>query len=241
MTFLQKMFGAISPKYKADLVLKEQEKLFKAIINALPDYLSDIKKQPVENKFWGFKKWSLHPDFKYVEITYPGENYIKFKKRGENSKISGLKIFSKRNNKFEEIEIVLWDNLLWAIKIHNSNYEADEFDLSSIKNINLSQNHFEFPARKVDLFYDQLDNEIKQRLDYNNVFDTDFDGKTYYEFYDLEDGNYLAVDENLDVYSFVYAADPVIAKMKISFIDLLKEISNNQFNKELHLDERYKS
>jgi len=241
MTVLQKILGAISPKYKTDLTLKEQEKLFKAIINVLPDYLTDIKSQPEENNFWGFKKWSLHPDFKYVEITYPGENYIKFKKRGKNNKISGLKIFSKSNNKFEDIEILLWDNLLWAIKISNSNYELSEFDLSSIKSINFSINSFEFPARKVDLFYDQLDHDIRQLLDYNNVFDTDFDGKTYYEFYDLEDGNYLAVDENLDVYSFVYGADPVILKMKISFIDILKEISNNQFNKELHLDERYKS
>jgi|GEM_PF-608528 hypothetical protein len=239
MGIIQKTLAAIFPKRKAVVILNEQKELFNAIINALPDEFSDVKAQAENNNFLGFKNWSLHPDFKYTEITYPGENYFKYKKRGRNSKISGLTIFSKTNKKFEEIEILLWDNLIWALKISHSNYDLKEFDLSSIKGKNAIEVNFEFPARQVDLFYDSLDEHIKQKLDYNDVLDIDYFGETFYTFCELEDGNYLAVNNTLEVYSIVHDAEPMLLKMEIPFIDILEQLASNQFDKEQHLDKRY--
>lgn len=239
MSIIQKILAAISPKHKAALILNEQEKLFKAVINSLPDALSDVKKQAQNNTFWGFKNWNLHPDFKYTEFTYPEEDYFKYKKRGRNVKISGISIFSNANKRSEEIEILLWDNLIWALKISHSNYELKEFDLSSVKGKNAVVTNFEFPARQVDLFYDSLDEAVKQKLDYNDVLDLDYFGETFYTFCELEDGNYLAVNNVLEVYSIVHDAEPMLLKMEIPFIEILDQINANQFNKEQHLDKRY--
>lgn len=240
MTILQKTLSALFPKYKSNLIVEEQKKLFYGIMNALPDHLSNIKNQAKNNNFQGFKKWDLHPDFKYTEITYAEENYFKSKIRGKNSKISGLRIFSKVNQRFEEVEILLWDNLIWALKISHSNYDFKEFDFTKIKNNSIDVSNFEFPARQVDLFYDNLDEAIKERLDYNDLFDEEFDGKLFYTFYGLEDGNSLAVDEELNVYSIVYDTDNMIAKMNTSFLKILEDIAANRFDAESHLAARYK-
>lgn len=243
MNILQKTLSAIFPKLKSSSVLKDQEKLFKAIINSLPNELSDIKIQAESNNFHGFKNWSLHPDFKYIEITYPEENYFKYKKRGRNFKISGLSIFSKVKQRTEEIEILLWDNLIWALKISHSNYELSEFDLASVKGKNAVVSNFDFPARRADIFYDNLSDDIKERLDYNDIFDEEYDGKILYSFHALEDGNSLAVDEDLNVYSIVFdtANDNMISKMETSFLQILDDIAANRFDEEKHLEERYKN
>lgn len=241
MNILQKTLGSVFPPYRFKIIRKEQEKLFNAIINALPDIVSEIKLQTQNGTFWGFGDWKLHPDFKFITMSYGGENYYKYKKRGKNFKLSGLEIFSKLNNQPEEIEILIWDNLIWALKINNSNYEMQEFDLSTIQNINFKVTDFKFPANEVDLFYDKLENDIKDKLHYNDLFDIDFNGKTFYAFYNLEDGNYLAVDKKLIVYSLVHDAKPMVSKMKITFKEILEKIANDQFDKSAHLDKRYKN
>lgn len=243
MNILQKTLAAIFPKRKSAFTLKNQEKLFKTIISALPNELSDVKIQAENTYFHGFKNWSLYPDFKYTEITYPEDDYFKYKKRGRNFKISGLSIFSKVNQRTEEIEILLWDNLIWALKINHSKYELDEFDLASVKGKNAVVTNFEFPARKVDIFYDNLNDEIKEKLNYNDIFDEEYDGKIFYSFYGLEDGNSLAVDEELNVYSIVFdtANDNMISKMETSFLQILDDIAAKRFDEKSHLEERYKN
>jgi len=100
---------------------------------------------------------------------------------------------------------------------------------------------FTFPPTAIDLFYDGLDTEIKQKLNPDDLSEIDFNNRIYYSFYDLEDGNYLAVDKNLKVYSLVHDAKPIAKGMKITFIDILSEIAENKFDKKQHLDERYRN
>lgn len=239
MNIIQKTLSALFPSYKSNLIIKENKKLFHAVMNALPDTLADLKKQSEVNDFQDFKKFDLHPDFKYTEIYYSEENYLKYKIRGKNAKISGLRIFSKKNQRFEEVEILLWDNLIWGLKISHSHYDFNEFDFSNVRNNNIDISNFEFPPRPVDIFYDNLDEAIKERLDYNDVFDEEYYGKVFYTFYGLEDGNSLAVDEELNVYSIVHDTNNMISKMETSFLQILEDLAANRFDEKSHLDQRY--
>lgn len=241
MNVIQKTLSSLFPKYKSRLIIEGQKKLFHGIMNALPDHLADLKTQAKVNNFEGLKKFDLHPDFKYTEIYYPGDNYLKYKIRGKNSKISGLRIFSKVNQRFEEVEILIWDNLIWALKINHSNYDYKEFDFSNFRNNSIDVSNFDFPPRKIDLFYDSLDEAIQERLDYNELFDEEIDGKIFFTFYGLEDGNSLAVDEDLNVYSIAYDTDNMIIKMNISFLQILEDIAANRFDEKKHIEERYKN
>ncbi|QSW89378.1 MULTISPECIES: hypothetical protein [Flavobacterium] len=245
MNILQKILGTIFPPYKFSVKRKEQKILFNAIINALPeDFSKDvslIKTQTKNSTFFDFGKWDLFPEFQYVVMFYKNETYYKFKKRGNNFKISGLRIFSKLTNKFEEIEILIQDNLVSGLKIQNSHYHLNEFKLSSIDNTSFSISHFEFPPNDIDYFYDNLDNQLKEKLNYNELFDIDYNGRTFYVIYDLEDGNYIAVDKNHSVYSLVHDARPAIQKMNTTFLQILNEIETNQFNINDHLESRYRT
>ncbi|MBK6381821.1 MAG: hypothetical protein IPF72_20030 [Chitinophagaceae bacterium] len=82
-----------------------------------------------------------------------------------------------------------------GLKIENSHYQLSEFDLGKINNKSVTKSVFTFPPRDIDIFYESLDQEIKNKLNSDDLFDIDFNNRTFYSFLDLEDGNYLAVDK----------------------------------------------
>ena len=107
-----------------------------------------------------------------------------------------------------------------------------------IDNTNISKSSFAFPSSDIDTFYEELPENIKEKLDPNNLSEIDFANRIYYTFYDMEDGNYLAVDKKLTVYSLVHDARPMAKKMKITFGEILNDLANNKFDKEKHCEER---
>jgi hypothetical protein len=56
----------------------------------------------------------------------------------------------------------------------------------------------------------------------------------------LEDGNYLAVDKNQNVYSLIHDAKPAATKIKYSLEEILVDIKAGRFDKDKHVDERYR-
>lgn len=241
MIFLQKLYGIIFPSYKFKLLRQEQGKLFTSIISSLPDDFSLIRTQTLSARFWKLSDWKSFPDFKSISLYYIGDTVFEYKKRGQNYKISGLRIYSNQTKEFEAIEILVHDNLVSGLKIENSQYQAREFDLKKIINKSVTKDAFDFPPNDIDIFYDSLSQEIKSKLNPDDLFDIDFNNRTFYSFFDLEDGNYLAVDKTFKVYSLVHDAKPMATAMKVSFSDILSDIANNKFDKEKHLEERYKN
>ncbi len=241
MNILQKILGTVFPPYKHSVLRQEQTRLFTAIISSLPEDFNEIKQQTLSARLWGLDNWKLYPDFKFVSLSYGGDTLFKYKKRGQNFKISGLQVFSNLTRQFEDIEILIQDNLISGLKIKNSEYQLSEFDLDKINNNGVSKSVFTFPPNEIDIFYDALDQEIKNKLNPDDLFDIDFNNRTFYSFCNLEDGNYLAVDKNLKVYSLVHDAKPMVTGIKISFSDILSEIADNKFDKEKHLEERYRN
>jgi len=113
MNILQKILGTVFPPYKYSVLRQEQARLFTAIISSLPEEVTEIKKQTRSARLWGLDNWKLYPDFRFVSLSYGGDTVFKYKKRGQNFKISGLQIFSNRTRQFEDIEILIQDNLVW--------------------------------------------------------------------------------------------------------------------------------
>lgn len=241
MNIIQKILGTVFPPFKHSVLRQEQARLFTAVINSLPEDFTEIKQQTLSARLCGLDNWKLHPDFKFVSLSYGGDTIFKYKKRGQNFKISGLQIFSNLTRQFEDIEILIHDNLVSGLKIENSTYQLSEFDVSKINNQAVTKVAFTFPPSDIDIFYDSLDQEIKDKLNPDDLFDIDFNNRTFYSFCDLEDGNYLAVDKNLKVYSLVHDAKPMATVIKISFSDILSEIKQNKFDNEKHLAERYRN
>jgi len=239
MNVFQKIFGIIFPPYKFAVLRKEQGQLFTAIITILPENMDLIKEGALSGKFLGFSEWKQYSDFKFCEVSYSQTQWTRNNKRGENFKIVGLQIYSNRTNQFEDIEILVQNNLVQGLKITNSKYSLSEFIIQKFKSDNVHKLDFQFPPEKIDIFYDSLDLSIKQRIIPSDIFEIEFNGRNYYAFDDLEDGNYLAVDEKLEVYSLVHDAKPRAKKQSISFDEILAELQTNKFDKQQHLKDRY--
>lgn len=164
MNIFQKILGTIFPPYKFKIIREEENKLLNSIVNALPETYKDIKTSYKNSKFFGLGNWQLHPGFETLIISFGEETLLKPRKRGENYKIQGIEIFSNQNNKFENVEILVRDNLISAIKISNSSFLLRNFDLMKIITNNVSKSAFEFPPKDIDIFYNSLSNDIKDKL-----------------------------------------------------------------------------
>jgi hypothetical protein len=241
MTPLQKLIGRVFPSYKFKVQREEWTALVNALINSLPDDFNELKEQRRSTNLLNLSDWALFPGFKFLTIGYSETTLNDFKRRGQNYRLSGLRIFSKKQNDYVNVEFLIHDNYLVGFRIENSNYEIEEFDLKKIESKNHQRTPMDFPPSEIDLFYDRLDDNLKSKLNPDEIFDIDFANRTYYVFYDLEDGNYLAADKKLNVYSLVHDARPMAKKLKYSLADILVDLETKKFDKDKHLEERFKN
>ncbi|MBE9462182.1 hypothetical protein ACFP1I_13165 [Dyadobacter subterraneus] len=238
MNVFQKILGIIFPPYKFAVLRREQGQLFTAIISVLPESMASIKEVALSGKFFGFSEWKEYPDFKFCEVSYSQTQWTSGNKRGENFKILGFQLYSSRTNQFEDIEILVKNNLVNGLKITNSEYYLSEFGTLKFKSDSIHKLDFQFMPEKIDLFYNSLDLNIKQRIMPSDLFEIEFNGRVYYAFNDLEDGNYLAVNERLEVYSLVHDSKPMAKKQNVSFDKILSDLQTNKFDKQ-HFKDRY--
>jgi hypothetical protein len=212
-----------------------------SLINSLPDDYQDLKEQRQRTNLLALSDWVLFPGFKFITTSYPGTTLNDFKKRGQNYKLTGLRIFSTKLNDYVGVDLLIHDNYLAGLRIERSDYQLEEFELMNVQNEKLEKTVIEFPPSEIDLFYEKLDGSLKSKINPDDIFDIDFNNRTFYAFYDLEDGNYLATDKKLNVYSLVHDARPMAKKLKYSLADILNDIETKQFDKDKHLEERFKN
>jgi hypothetical protein len=240
MNILQKILGTIFPPYKYSVERKEGEKLYHALVNAFPEKYIDLKEQLYIIRFFSMNNWTLYPQFKFLTHFYRGESRKKLQKRGVNLKLSGIKIFSKERNTYLELELLIRNNLPIGIRIGNNDFKLDEFDLKRIDTSNILESSFQFEPDEVEKMYSKLPNLLKASIEPNSLEEIELNGRTYFSIYDLEDGNCIAIDKNLNVYSLVHDATPMSKKMKIGLDEFLNQVKTNSFDVDKHLNERCK-
>ncbi len=240
MNGIKKLLGRVFPPYKFEVQRQEWTILMETLVNDLPNGYHSLKEQIQETRLLDLSDWGLFTSFRYIVKSYDPKGMAHFKKRRENYHLTGQQIFSRKINGYTNVHYIIHENILTGIKIENSNYEIEEFDLKRLISDNLKQTSVDFPPNAIDLFYNRLDDQLKNRLNPDNLIDIDFNDRTYYAFYDLEDGNYLTVDKKQNVYSLVHDALPMSKKMKYSLSEILDYIESGDFDKEKHLNERYK-
>lgn len=240
MNIFQRILGAVFPPYKFSVIRKEQAALYTAIINALPDHqFAELKQQLEHSRLMDLRDWALFPGYKFVEKAYTRDGLRRLRKRGENYRVGGITIFSQKNGKEEQVELLISNNFITGLRITNSNYELSEFDLKKINPSNAIKETIDFPPDDLTVFYNNLPNDIKANLNENDLEEIEYANRTFYSFLDLEDGNYLVMDKKMNVYSLVHDAQPVIKKMNTTLQAILDKILNGTFDKQQHLDERY--
>ena len=236
MNVIQRIIGTVFPPYRFSLLRKEQQLFFKAIIRSLPDDIAPFKAHTLKGAMLWLQDWKAFPDFKFVPISYGAD---RFEKKGVNFRLSGISIYSIRNNKWEEVEIIIHNNLVCGLKITNSNYQLKEFDLKKINSEHTIKHPVHFEPGEAELLYESLAPDLQAKIDPWLFGEIEFNNKIFFPFYDLEDGNYFAIDKNETVYSLIHDAHPTAARMKISLREILEQLENNTFDIAEHMNERY--
>lgn len=236
---VKKLFSYLWPPYFQALRRREAHDFFSALIDTLPSQFDHLRDQLRVARFWGIAEWPTKPDLMFIDQSYPGRTIEDLRKRGENVCISGLRVYSNKSRCFEAVELILRDNLLTGFRVSNLNYEIGEFDLNRIENSEIRVEPYDFEPDELEVFYDSLDPEVRRRLKLEDMFEVQPNNRTYFAFYDLEDGNYLATDKKQKVYSLIHDARPMVKRLNQSLLEILLEIEDGSFDKEEHLEDRY--
>lgn len=239
MNIFQRILGTLFPPYRFSVIRKKQATLYTAIVNALPAPFTGLKQQLAHSRFMDLRDWALFPGYQFVEKAYSGESLQSLKKRGENYRIRGITLFSVKTGQEEAVELLINNNLITGLRITHSHYDLAEFDLQKINVSNVIKESIDFPPDGLALFYTTLPDDIKALLRETDVEEVEYGHRIFYSFFDLGDGNCLAMDKKMNVYSVVHDARPATQKMDTTLQTIIDEISAGTFDAQQHLDGRY--
>jgi hypothetical protein len=240
MNLLQKIKATLFPSYRHKLDREGNENLISSIINILPlPYKFLIEQKKVTRTLYLSDRQDI-PNFKFIGQFYPEESIRKYTDKSKNFKLSGIQLFSKRTKAYEDVQLLINDGHISGIKISNSDYKYNEFDLNQIKIDKLTQEEFQFPPTDVDLLFESLNENDQQRIDELGFMDIQLGNRTYYTIFDMEDGNYIGIDKKLKVYSLVHDSVPMAKIIKKTLDEILTEIDSGEFDVGKHLEKRYR-
>ena len=141
-------------------------------------------------------------------------------------------IIIKQNEQIYHLNITIDDGLWIGFEIQKNILDFNNFqiDLSALKK---TKSKF-FTDNKIEKLVNGLTCE---QLDLTNLDDFEVDGNLYYQIKDLENGNYIAIDNKGKVFGLIH--DPysieLINKSVKQFVD---DVNNGTFNFDKYINEQ---
>jgi hypothetical protein len=112
--------------------------------------------------------------------------------------LKGIWIFDLRDGQSKEIQLDLYEGILIGYRIQDGQFDLDRIDL-----VNLMEGFF--LQTNDDLKYKQFYKGKKSNnLELHNGFEIQLPNKNYYVIKDLEDGNYLSIDDEGKFYGMFH-------------------------------------
>jgi len=162
------------------------------------------------------------------DLDYEAKNKAKHRK---NIKIEGIEIIDKQSGNYIPIKIHVYGNLIQHIFLQINNRISKEFDLESIRIDKLTTEILttENPDKETLLkILKNLDKDKLKRIEFEDTFEIDLDNKFYYTVFDMEDGNYIAVDKQGKVYRLIHDHENPAKKIFDSLDLLLDSFSDDK-------------
>lgn len=176
---------------------KEKEELVMKIFSLLPERFINIQEQLKEGILTGFKKGGVN----YIKFSLRTDILNKFEdKKGACFEIKGIRVFDKTIHEFTEINL----EVAYGIFIGYSTPNVKELkpDISKIDTRNFWVKNFaneEFEKIK-NLFTGE---ELK-RINPNDVYELELGGQIYYHLKNIEDGDFIGMDERKRLYKITH-------------------------------------
>ncbi|WP_153800815.1 hypothetical protein [Foetidibacter luteolus] len=177
-----------------------------------------------------YRRFSVNHAMKghFYSIGFDPSQSDKSMTKGKQFELENIII--KQDGQAFRLNITIYDGLWIGFEIEKDILEFHNYqvDLSSFKK---SKSKFAADSKIENL----VSGLICEHLDLTNLSEFDVDGKTYYQIKDLEDGNYIAIDNKGKVFGLIH--DPykieLINKSVKQFVD---DINNRKFDFDKYLN-----
>lgn len=240
MSTFKNIFATLWPPFRHKLDKQSMSNFLHAIARVLPDEFADVKLQLTTVEHSYFMDPHKGSEFRLLSGMYKPAFFKSIRKHGIHFDLVGMRMFCTTTQRFETFEITVRENMCAFWKCSKPDFKPADFDLQRIDCSALRKVDVEVPPSEVELFIATLPVEIQALIDVADLEEIEFNNRTFYAFYDLEDGNWLAFDKKGAVYSIVHDAKPATSKMKISLAEILQSIADKRFDGAAHLEERYR-
>jgi hypothetical protein len=154
----------------------------------------------------------------YVGFTYNSKIYKRFEHKKEKPyKITGIKVFDKKSKEKLNYSIYVSAGALAGYSITGA--KKFDLDVDSIEIEEIRKEHlYNKDYNKIEPF---LSVEERKLLDEMDVYEVILDGLVYYHIRDMEDGDFIGIDYEKNVYKITH--DPFqIKKIDRKLIDILR-------------------
>tara|TARA_R110002020_G_scaffold383342_1_gene593991 strand:+ start:102 stop:791 length:690 start_codon:yes stop_codon:yes gene_type:complete len=191
----------------------------------------------LENDFPQFKKviaiskvynisFTHNPDGIYVSRGWTPKVYKEIMRSHRTFfNLSGISVAEKKSDVFTPLKLNYSYNSLTKIEIETPERFHRIYDIENVKVGQIQLEHLptENPDRKVvEKALKSIPNDQMELLELDDTFEIEVDGKLYYTILDMEDGNYIAVDNSGNVYRLNHDHNEGIKKIANKPADFFK-------------------
>ncbi len=146
-------------------------------------------------------------------------------------RLDGIEVMNKLTNKYDPISLGYFFGSLSEIEIPEPRKILKTYDLNNIRINNLKRKLIKLnneDKNKVLKIIGFLSPEKLELLELDFSFEIEFEGKKYYTFIDLEDGNYIAVNRSGKVFRLFHDHEEPVDKIANSISDFLIVYDGNK-------------
>lgn len=215
------MFNLFKKK-RAKNIQEWEYDLLKSVAEKLPSKYSFLTNQVNPDFIWD----SVPNEFLEVgwkRVICDQNVYNSIKDNSINYKLFGIKIFDLEAKGYKSVELDLYEGILIGYKIDESS--SKQFDYENIDLKNLREKPYENKEKEeLEKIIGAVNGEILAQLDIEDTFKIEVPEGEFYVIKDLEDGNYLSMNEKGVVYGMIHDPYEVerLFDTKESFFEALK-------------------
>lgn len=181
------------------------------------------------DEFFVFKKIANEPNLNYsisftqepkgiiVQHGYTQEFFNKYvAPNRKNFNLKGVYIRNKKSGDYEQLTLDFYQNSLNRIVIDKPEEFHKLYDINSLKIRELEAEYYNIDNPDIEIvnrILIKLSQRQKEFLEIDDTFEIKYDNNLYYPILNMEDGNYIAVDQKGIVYRLNHDHDNQIKKI----------------------------
>ncbi len=188
---------------KKKLIGKEDYNFLTAIVESLPTKYSYLVKQ-VSKEFILDKKVNQLGNKGAYTLTLNAELETKYSDKSfpQLFIIKDIGVWNTTKKSFEQVELHILEGMLAGFRVKS---KYSELDFGRIDTSRIKEKHFRNEEKKfLKKLIGKVSKEVLSQLEIESTFVIEIPEGKFYVIKNLEDGNYLSMDENGAVYGMIH-------------------------------------